>query len=330
VGVKPGRIVVIGAGGTLAMTRHERGLAPSRSASDLIDAIGAHVAGIELVAVDAFSRPSANLGFADVVHLARLVEQAASDGASGVVVTQGTDTIEETAFALELICRADIPIVVTGGMRGAAEPGADGPANLIGAIIAAGAAPAGIGVLVVMNDEVHAARYVAKMHTTALDAFCSGDAGAIGRIEEGALRLGSASLPKLEAGLDDGSGRWPRVALLRLGIDDDGYLIGAVAAGEFAGCVIEAMGAGHVPASLVGPLERLATGMPVVLASRTGSGRVCRKTYAYPGSEIDLLARNLIWAGGLSGLKARVLLTLCVASSPGNPAGKFEEIASLI
>ena len=70
--------------------------------------------------------------------------------------------------------------------------------------------------------------------------------------------------------------------------------------------------------------------MPVVLASRTGSGRVCRKTYAYPGSEIDLLARNLIWAGGLSGLKARVLLTLCVASSPGNPAGKFEEIANLI
>jgi L-asparaginase len=328
--MKSGRIVVIGAGGTLAMTRRENGLAPSRSASDLVDGIGAHVAGIELVPVDAFSCPSANLGFADVAHLARLAEQAAADGAAGVVVTQGTDTIEETAFALELICRADIPIVITGGMRGAAEPGADGPANLIGAIVAARAAPVGTGVLVVMNNEVHAARYVTKTHTTSLNAFCSGDAGALGRIEEGVLRLAPVTLPKLATGLDRNAAQWPRVVLLRLGMGDDGSLISAVAAGEFEGCIIEAMGAGHVPAALVAPLEALAARIPVVLTSRAGRGRVCRETYAYPGSEIDLLARNLIWGGGLTGLKARVLLTVCLAIASDDPAEKFQDIAKLI
>lgn len=329
-GLRSGSIVVIGAGGTLAMTRQGDGLAPAQSASDLVEGIRARLEGVELVSIDAYSRPSANLGFVEVANLARLAQEAAAGGAAGVVVTQGTDTIEETAFALELICKADIPIVVTGGMRGAAEPGADGPANLVGAIIAANSAPAGIGVLVVMNDEVHAARCVSKIHITALDAFCSGDAGALGRVEEGVLRLARVALPTLATGHERSSARWPQIALIRLGMDDDGSLISAVASGKFGGCVLEAMGAGHVPAALVAPLEALATRMPVVLTSRTGRGRVCRKTYAYPGSEIDLLARKLIWGGGLTGLKARVLLTVCVQNAPDNPAEEFCRLAELI
>lgn len=325
-----GRIAVIGAGGTLAMTRQGDGLAPARSAADLVDGVRAFLTGIDLTPIDAFSRPSANLGFADVAHLARLVEQAVEDGAGGVVITQGPDTIEETAFALELLCSVRIPVVVTGGMRGAAEAGADGPANLVGAVIAARSAPPGMGVLVVMNDEVHAARYVSKTHTTARDAFSSGDAGLLGRIEEGGLRLGRAELPSLAVaqGLPDAS--WPRVALVRIAMDDDGGLIDAVASAGFDGCVLEAMGAGHVPASLVASLEALAARAPVVLASRTGRGRVCRKTYAYPGSEIDLLARNLVWGGGLTGLKARVLLTLCLRGAPRDAAGEFLRVADLI
>jgi len=329
-GMRPSRIVVIGAGGTLAMTRQGDGLAPARSAADLVEGVRPFLTGIELTSVDAFSRPSANLGFADVVHLARLVEQAAEDGAVGVVITQGTDTIEETAFALELICTTHIPVVITGGMRGAAEAGADGPANLVGAVITASAAPAGMGVMVVMNDEVHAARHVSKTHTTARDAFSSGDAGPLGRIEEGSLRLGQTVLPPLRVaqGLPDAS--WPRVALVRIAMDDDGGLIDAVASGRFDGCVLEAMGAGHVPASLVARLEALAARAPVVLASRTGRGRVCRKTYAYPGSEIDLLGRNLVWGGGLTGLKARVLLTLCLRGAPQDAAAEFLRVADLI
>jgi L-asparaginase len=85
-----------------------------------------------------------------------------------------------------------------------------------------------------------------------------------------------------------------------------------------------------VPASLVASLEALAARAPVVLASRTGRGRVCRKTYAYPGSEIDLLARNLVWGGGLTGLKARVLLTLCLRGAPRDAAGEFLRVADLI
>lgn len=328
--MRSGRIVVIGAGGTLAMTRQGDGLAPARTAADLVESVRPFLAGTELAPVDAFSRPSANLGFADVAHLAGLVEEAAEAGADGVVITQGTDTIEETAFALELISTARIPVVMTGGMRGAAEAGADGPANLLGAIIAASSAPAGMGVMVVMNDEVHASRYVSKVHTTARDAFSSGDAGLVGRIEEGDLRLAQTALPALTITRAPAAAPWPRVALVRLAMDDDGGLIDAVASSGFDGCILEAMGAGHAPASLVARLEALAARAPVVLVSRTGRGRVCRKTYAYAGSEIDLLARNLVWGGALTGLKARVLLTLCLRAAARDAAADFLRIAQLI
>ena len=325
-----GRIAIIGAGGTLAMTRQNGGLAPSRSAADLVEGVRARVADVELIPVDAFSRPSANLGFSDVSYLVQVVEEVVLQGTQGVVITQGTDTIEETAFALELMCTADVPIAITGGMRGAMEPGADGPANLLGAIVAARGGSSRLGVMVVMNDEVHAARYVSKAHTTSLSAFTSGDAGVLGRIEEGELRIGRETLPRLAVGggLDDRP--WPRVALVKIGMDDDGSLIDAVVAAGFSGCIVEAMGAGHVPASLVERLEKLASRIPVVLASRTGRGRVCRETYGYPGSEMDLLGRNLIWSGALTGLKARVLMTICLHRAPNAPVEEFRRLVKLI
>jgi len=329
-GVTPPRIAIIGAGGTLAMTRQNGALAPARSAADLVEGVRTRVADLELVPIDAFSRPSANLGFGDVAHLARLVETLATQGVQGAVITQGTDTIEETSFALELMCSASIPIAVTGGMRGAAEPGADGPANLLGAIAAARAGPARAGVMVVMNDEVHAARHVSKTHTTSLSAFSSREAGLLGRIEEGALRLSREALPRLLIGMDVGDRPWPRVALVRICMDDDGALVDAVGAAGFSACVVEAMGAGHVPAALVAGLESLAARIPVVLASRTGHGRLCRATYGYPGSEVDLLARNLSWGGGLTGLKARVLMTICLHRRPDAFADEFQRLVNLI
>lgn len=179
----------------------------------------------------------------------------------------------------------------------------------------------------VINDAVHAARYVAKTHTTATDAFSSQDNGLLGRVHEGRLQLVVDTLPSLGPLGRGGEGPWPRVALLRMAMDDDDGLIRHIASGGYDGCVIEAMGAGHVPARLVPVLSDLCLRIPVVLASRVGAGRICERTYGYPGSETDLLSRGLISAGALSGLKARVLLTLCLRSGRRD---LFDRIASLI
>ncbi|MGH2843956.1 MAG: asparaginase domain-containing protein, partial [Solirubrobacteraceae bacterium] len=207
------------------------------------------------------------------------------------------------------------PIVVTGAMRNPALLGADGPANLAAAIrVAVSAECRGLGCVVVFNDEIHAGRYVRKTHTTSLATFRSPTVGPLGWISEAgprfALRPGHRRWLPVEK-----LGEIPPVALITLGMGDDGRLLDVVADCGYRGAVVEALGGGHAPAKLVGPLEALAGRMPVVLASRAGSGEGLRHTYGFPGSEEDLLGRGLIWAGALDGPKARVLLGLALAAS---------------
>ncbi|HEY2041183.1 MAG TPA: asparaginase [Jatrophihabitans sp.] len=255
--------------------------------------------------------PSASLTFEDVAELADRIEQESAAGA-GVVVVQGTDTIEETAFLLDLLCRSDTPVVVTGAMRRPDVPGADGPANLAAAIaVAADPDCAGLGVLVVFADEIHAARHVRKTHTTSIATFASPTVGALGLVVEGEprilLRPTGPTLPQ-QLRLR----RQVRVALVSLALGDRGELLEAVD-GRFDGLVVVGFGAGHVPSWLVEPLGDLAGRMPVVLASRTGSGQLLTHTYRGPGSESDLHAHGLISAGYLDPPKARVLLHALLA-----------------
>lgn len=322
-----GQVTVLGLGGTIAMAPGERGLVPGASLEALLAASGAQ-GRVRIRALDAIA--SANLTFRDVAVLAGAIADARTEGAVGVVVVQGTDTLEETAFAVELILPPDGPVVFTGAMRAPSQPGSDAAANLAAAIETARSASLGGGVLVALNDEVHAARHVAKTHTTSTAAFSSGERGPLARVHEGRIRplagpqptLPQRSVPPLDA--------WPRVALIKIGMDADPDLLGALAELGYAGCVIEAMGAGHVPAGLVGAIERLAVGMPVILASRTGAGRVCERTYGYPGSETDLLSRGVIGAAGLGGLKARVALTVALAADAPDPIGFFRAVAEAV
>jgi len=322
------RIAVFGLGGTIAMTPGSDGLRPSRSVQALIDGVAGRWEDVNLVCHEICMVPSASIGLDVIDRVARLIDDCAGAGFAGVVVVQGTDTMEETAFALELLCEPRLPVILTGAMRSADHPGAEGAANLRAAITTVLAAPA--GVFVVMNDELHAARYVSKRHATALDAFASVDTGPMARIHEGRLRGPVLALPGLGRWQTASPAVWPRVALLKIAIGDDATLVDAVTASGFAACVLDAMGAGHVPAEMVDAIATMAGRMPVMLCSRTGAGRVCENTYAYPGSEVDLLSRGVIGGGRLSALKTRILLSCALRSAPENRAQALSDVVDQI
>lgn len=326
--MKP-RVKVLSLGGTVAMldAPDGSGLRPDLDAADLMAA----TPGTDRYACvhsEALRRlPGAQLTLTDMLAVADAVEAAAKSGADGIVITQGTDTLEETAFALDLLVDVAIPVVVTGAMRPPGEPGTDGPANLRDAIITAASAPPGHGVFVVIGAEVHAAPFVRKAHTSVPSAFISAP-GPLGWVVEQRLHLLSvparrARLPARPASVD------ASVALITASLGCDDRLLRAVPALGYAGTVIEAMGAGHLPDALVEAAAALAASQPVILTSRTGSGPLLRHTYGFPGSERDLLARGLVHGGYLDGLKARVALTLLLSASAdaNDIAGFFTRLA---
>lgn len=280
-------------------------------ADDLVRAIEGLVR--PKVAAEAFRRvASSQLTLDDLVELAGLIDRRLAEGYTGVVVTQGTDTIEETAFALDLLVAAQRPVVVTGSMRSATHPGSDGAANLLAAIETADAPDArGLGTLVVMNDEIHAARFVRKRHTSSPAAFGS-FVGPIGWVSEGRPRIATRPPARLRLPGRPVLGARARVPLVSITLDDDGEILAALRAERIDALVLEALGGGHVPAPLVEPLVRLAAAVPVVLASRAAWGEVMSSTYEFSGSERELLENGLTSSGWLDSRKARVLLLLLV------------------
>ena len=309
------RVAVFTLGGTVAMQAEPgRGAAPALSASDLLAAIpGLDDAGVELTMQDVVNKPGASLSFCDLFGLADVIRAALGDGFAGVVVIQGTDTIEETAYLLDLLVACDAPVVVTGAMRNPSLAGPDGPANILAAIrVAASGCARGLGCVVVMADQIHAARWVAKADTASPAAFISPGFGPLGYIAEGQVSI-PVRLRERSPLFSPVPRRKVRVGLVTIALGDDDVLIDALAE-HVQGLVVAAFGVGHVPACTVASLARLAARMPVVLASRTGAGPVHHHTYGFPGSETDLLARGLISGGYLAPLKARLLLQLLIAA----------------
>lgn len=323
--VRP-RVAVLATGGTISMTSGPNGIVPRLDAADLVRSVGGESALPEVSTRSLRSVPSAHLAARDLADLARAVDVAVADGADGVVITHGTDTLEETAYFLDLVLSTRRPVVITGALRGADQLGADGPANLAAAIrVAADPQSAARGVLAVLNDEVHLARRVTKRHTTRMDAFASPGAGPVGVLTEERVRWLWPVQPREAAPtwFARPSGVVPSVLLLSTWLGDDGALLRAALATGPAGMVIEGLGAGHVPPALVEPLGEAAGRMPVVLTTSVGAGEVHRRTYDYVGSESDLLGRGLLWGGALSGRKARILVA--VALEQGWPRARLEE-----
>jgi L-asparaginase len=320
-GITRPKLAVFSPGGTIASVRGADGAAsPNLSAAELIAAVPqlADVADIEAARFSQVA--SSELTIADVIALAERIGEAMANGAAGAVVTQGTNTLEETSFVMDLLWDRDEPIALTGAMRHPGLAGADGPANLLAsAVVAASPLARALGALVVFNDEVHLPLFVRKTHTTNPATFRSPLTGPIGWIVENRLRIALRPAVRHHIAVRHVPGRTPPpVALMKVALGDDGRLLSAVDSLGYRGCVIEATGAGHVPRAMVEPLSELAKKMPVVLTSRTGAGELLRNTYGFPGSETDLLHRGLIHGGVLDGLKARLLLTLLLIAEADN------------
>lgn len=298
-------IQVYALGGTIAMTPGDTsGVTPTLSATDLIRAVPDLQDLAEFRAETLVQKGSANLTF-DLI--ADLCARAEASDADAIIVTQGTDSMEETSFLASLLYEGAKPLVFTGAMRTPNQPGADGPANLLDAARVALASPRS-SVSLVMNGEVHDPFHVAKEHTSTLLAFAS-EPGPVAVVVEGHVHW------RREARKGMGlRGRPVPVALLGAALDDDGRLLEEVAALGYQGLVIEAYGAGHLSEVWAEKAEKLARDIPVVLASRARGGRVFENTYGYKGAEIDLIARGLVPAGGLRGRKARILLALLLGS----------------
>src|SRR5262249_10319783 len=225
------RVLVISLGGTIAMTAADQGgVTPALSAEQLLAAVpGLGDLDTTVDALDFRRLPGASLSFEDLTELAEVVRDRFASGDDGIVVVQGTDTIEETAYLLDLYHAGPQPLVVTGAMRNPIQAGPDGPANLLAAVQTAASDQArGLGALVVLADEIHAARRVRKPHSTAGATFQSPTGGPLGYLVEGQPRVLSRLTHRtvLPAPVAD---HRPRIALVTVALGDDGVLLDGLA-----------------------------------------------------------------------------------------------------
>lgn len=321
------KVVVLSTGGTIAMKLDpERGVVPAVSGQDLVDA----VPGLEKVCeveVREFSNiPSPHMTPGIMLQLARQVEKALDESdVAGVVVTHGTDTVEETAYFHDMYINHSKPVCFTAAMRSAAEISPDGPKNILAAVRTACSPKAcNMGALVVLNDTIHAAREVAKTHSANPATFASPFWGALGYVDEDRVIIRRAPLGRQHIHPEALGGEVP---LIKLVTGDDATLLDFFVEQNVAGIVLEAFGRGNVPPAVLPGIERATTrNIPVVLTTRTFSGRVL-DVYGYPGGVVTSRAAGAIMGGDLSGPKARLklMLVLGLTRDPEKIASYFDE-----
>lgn len=289
---------LLAAGGTIAMAADtQSGATPALGAAELVAS-----AGLEVAEARSIRRvPGVRLTLGDALEMAREAVDEATAG-NGVVVTTGTDTLEELGVLIDTMNGAGAPIVLTGAIRPATAPGADGPANLVDAVAVATQAPG--GTYVVFAGEVHAALHARKTDSTSPRAFSSAQGGPLGRVAEGRVTWTAAPPPRAEAlspeRLDF------RVPVVPTFLGDDGELLRAALALEPDALVLVALGAGHVSAAVLAAVREAPC--PVAATVRPERGELLRATYAFEGSEADLRAAGVIDAGRLSPQAARMVL----------------------
>ncbi|WAH60051.1 asparaginase [Pseudomonas silvicola] len=310
-------LIAIGAlGGTLSMkaSHPDAGVTPAVDAHAMLQAVPPLAQLAQVHAETLHLIPSASLTFKQLLDVLAWADTQVQAGAQGVVITQGTDTLEESAWFLELLWPHDAPLVFTGAMRAASHVSADGPGNLLNAaIVALSPDSRGRGVLVVMNDDIHGARWVRKTHALALDAFTSPGHGPLGVIVEGRPHFHHPASPRTPLSVPHHTDH--RVALLEATLDGDTLLLDQIVPLGYAALVVNGFGAGHVAESWAQRLGDIAQHMPVWVATRTGAGCTAQASYGFAGSEMDLQRRGVVMAGALDARKARILLWVLAGRS---------------
>jgi L-asparaginase len=306
-----GKLLLLAMGGTIAFSDGPGGAVPDSNGEELLAAVPRD----SVDSRDLAKISSVGIEDRHLLQLVDAIEEGIEAGYGGIVVTHGTDTIEETAYFLALTLeRGRVPLVLTAAMRHNGRADSDGPANLQAAFrVARDGEVREAGPVVVFADEIHPARFVTKAHGASLAAFRS-SSGPLGEIIEDRVilrmmpsytdYLGSVRQPRL-----------PRVELAAMAIGADPRALRALLGIHPDGIVIEGLGAGHLPPSVVECVEEaVGEGIAVVIASRCGDGPTLQNTYGMPGGEIDLQARGAVMAGTLSAAKARLRLAVALAN----------------
>jgi L-asparaginase len=303
------RIAVVFTGGTISMRSSGAGNVPVLRGADLLATVPSLAEVADVEPIDWGLVPASHLTFAQLLDIGRLLAGAlARPEIDGAVVVQGTDVMEETAFAWDLLPLPAKPVVVVGAMRSASQEGYDGPANLRNAIAAAADPALGSqGVVVAMAGELHAADDVRKTHTHALDTFRSPNAGRLGVLTDAGVTLERERTPVRLPSL-------PAAAALPVPILTTVVDEAPVVSGEPAGVVVAATGGGNTPpAHLELARTLMARSVPVVLTTRCPSGGVL-PGYAFPGGSSEWWEAGVVFSGTLAALKARVLVALGVGA----------------
>ena len=289
------------AGGTIAMVDSGSGAGPALDAAELARTVGLEVSRARSIE----GIPGAHRTLDGALTLAREAVAEAEAG-SGVVITTGTDTLEEQAVLLDVLNGAEAPIVLTGAIRPASSPGADGPANLVDALAVAREAPG--GTYVVFAGEIHAALHARKTDSTSPRAFGSPQTGPLGAVAEGRVAFNAVAprLPPLAPARVDFD-----VPIVATWLGDHAELLRAAFALEPDALVLVALGAGHVGPPVLEALREAPC--PVVATVRPGRGQILHETYGFAGAEPDLRAVTIA-AGGLSPQAARMVTLAALGS----------------
>ena len=304
----PKKILVLHTGGTISMQADASG-AVVTSSDNPMNHVSNPLEGIQVHTLDFFNLPSPHIKPKHMLALYQKIKEEAANY-DGVVITHGTDTLEETAYFLDTMEVPHMPIVLTGAMRSSNELGSDGVYNYLSALrVASDDRAADKGVLVVMNDEIHAAKYVTKTHTTNVGTFQTPTHGPLGLITKREILYFKTAEPRVRFDLDHIQGLVPIISAYA-GMTDE--LIDMLDLEQLDGLIIQAFGAGNIPKETAQKLESLLQkGIPVALVSRCFNG-IAEPVYAYQGGGVQLQKSGVFFVKELNAQKARLKLLIAL------------------
>ncbi|HGZ9985616.1 TPA: asparaginase [Staphylococcus aureus] len=307
-------LLVIHTGGTISMSQDQS----NKVVTNDINPISMHQDVINQYAqideLNPFNVPSPHMTIQHVKQLKDIILEAVSNKYyDGFVITHGTDTLEETAFLLDLILGIEQPVVITGAMRSYNEIGSDGLYNYISAIrVASDEKARHKGVMVVFNDEIHTARNVTKTHTSNTNTFQSPNHGPLGVLTKDRVQF--HHMPYRQQALENVNDKL-NVPLVKAYMGMPGDIFSFYSREGIDGMVIEALGQGNIPPSALDGIQQLVSlNIPIVLVSRSFNG-IVSPTYAYDGGGYQLAQQGFIFSNGLNGPKARLKLLVALSNN---------------